>query len=86
MSIQKFFDSMENKCEPVKFEPETGNLANSTAFFSWSQHGRGFGNIYFYFNDEGELHCDNECMSKERIKEILGYMVDQAVFDDEEKS
>ena len=60
------FEDMPNYCEP-----------NAGISFSWGKQDCGFGQFYFYVKD-GVLYCDNECMSKESIKEILGFMVDNS--------
>lgn len=85
MSIQDLFNNLDDICEPVSLTDE--EMVDGTALFSWSKKGYGFGMLYFYFkeDDNGKkvLHCDNEYMSKERVKEILCNMVDNAVFGDE---
>ena len=47
--------------------------------FRWNVEKVGFGEISFYYKD-GKLECNNECMSKEFIKEILCDFVDRAEF------
>ena len=42
----------------------------------------GFGQLYFYTDDEGVLHCDSETMGKEFVKRMLCQMVDDAKFHD----
>jgi len=47
----------------------------------WAREGVGFGEIVFYY-DEGELMCENECMSADFIKKVLCDLVDDAKFTD----
>ncbi len=71
MSIQDFLDSCGD-----------GIDLHDSFTISWSMKGVGFGQYRFYNDDEGQLHIDNECMSKESIKRVLEIMVDNAVLDD----
>lgn len=48
---------------------------------SWSVKNIGWGVFYFY-NKDGKLHCSNETMSKEFIKEILCKMIDDCELDE----
>lgn len=48
----------------------------------WAVNDVGFGQFYFYEKD-GKIHCDNECMSKEFIKKVLNDMIDDCILDDE---
>ena len=71
MSIQDFLDNCENKItipQPI--------------YFQFSVKGFGFGELYFHEKD-GIIKCENECMSKDRIKQILSQMVDECVLVDE---
>ena len=71
MSLTDFFEKFEDSCEP-----------NETATFSWSAKGHGFGQVYFYVDKkDGYVHCNNEIMSREFIKEMLCIMVDNCVLD-----
>ena len=71
MSVQELFDSMEDSCAVV-----------DTATFNWSLKGKGFGQLYFYTDEDGKTHCNNECMSNESIKKILNTLVDTCVMHD----
>jgi hypothetical protein len=51
----------------------------------WAMRGFGFGELTFWMED-GKLHCDNECMSRETVKKILCLMADQAVLRDDPKA
>lgn len=70
MSLENFFNSFTDSCEP-----------NGHAEFNWSAKGRGFGSMYFYMDKDGYVHCENEIMSREFIKEMLCKMVDNCVLD-----
>lgn len=85
------FEKLDDVCEPVSYAEEENehgfhDMECGNVLFSWSKKGFGFGQLYFYFKDDEEgnkvLHCSNECMSKETVKEILCSMVDNAEFDD----
>lgn len=71
MSLDNFFNSLEDRCEPAGF-----------ADYKWSAKGRGFGGFYFYVDKkDGYVHCDNEIMSREFLKDMLCKMVDNCVLD-----
>lgn len=72
MSIQDFLDKCENKI-----------TLHESVHIGFSVKGFGFGELQFYETDDGIIHCNNECMSKERIKQILSLMVDECVLADE---
>jgi hypothetical protein len=50
----------------------------------WTAKGTGFGSFTFYSVD-GELHCQNEMMSKEFIQIMLCLLVEKAILDDSEE-
>ena len=65
------FDKFEDSCSP-----DIGR----TAHFRWSAKGFGFGELYFYVDKkDGYVHCDNELMGREFIKDMLCHMVDNCV-------
>jgi len=71
MSLKNFFDSFDDTCTP-----------HHRAGFNWSAKGRGFGQMYFHFDKEdGYVHCDNELMNREFLKEMLCKMIDNCVLD-----
>jgi len=72
MGIQDILDKCENKID-----------LNEPIYLSFSVNGFGFGELYFYQTDDDVIHCANECMSKDRIKQILSQMVDECILDDE---
>lgn len=79
MSLEQFFESMEDSCVPVTYTEE--GMDDSSVIFAWSATGVGFGSIQFYVKD-GVLRCENECMGKEFIKRMLCNMVDDAEMND----
>jgi len=64
---------MINKCKP--------HIRAPRVILQWTKENFGFGELYFYLKD-GQVHCDNECMDKDTIKEILCSMVDICILDD----
>ena len=50
--------------------------------YEWSKEGVGFGTFYFWYDENNNLHCANEFMSKDFIKEMLCAMVDSCILDD----
>ena len=74
--IKNYLEACPNKAFPMDL--------NSIAI-QWSKAGIGFGLFTFYVKDGSDkLHCDNETMSREFVKEMLCLMVDQSEFDDVE--
>jgi len=72
MSLKNFFESFNDSCEPLR-----------TTTFSWSKKGCGFGQMYFYLDKEdGYVHCGNEIMSRQFLKDMLCKMVDNCVLDE----
>ena len=61
--------------------PDNEEEAKTPIQFCWGMNGFGWGTTTFYY-ENGVLKCDNECMSKEMIKQLLCAFVDRAVFDD----
>jgi hypothetical protein len=47
----------------------------------WSVKGRGFGEYAFYKAGD-KLMCDNECDSKQAVKDVLCMLVDSVEFED----
>lgn len=80
MSVQDFLNSFEDTCGPT--EPTEEGLEPSSVHLSWSAKGVGFGSFYFFYKD-GQLYCENECMGKGFIKEMLNKMVDDCLLMDE---
>jgi hypothetical protein len=71
MSMKEMLDNVQDYCEPA------------AAFtIAWGKKGRGWGQLYFYVSADKSVHCSNEMMSKEFIKEILCKMVDDMKLDD----
>ena len=57
----------------------TKSYNNEAVCIQWGREEIGFGEITFYYKN-GKLMCDNECMSKDFIKQILSDFVDEAEF------
>ena len=49
MSLEDFFNGMENTCVPIAVGDESTNGMSipGTAYFAWSKKGIGFGQLYF---------------------------------------
>jgi hypothetical protein len=77
--------NLETKKFLKKFEKDHGFIPQPRRFpvisISWSERGKGFGE-YQFWQDGDQIHCANECDSKETIKRVLCQMVDQAILDD----
>jgi len=56
---------------------ETEKLINNPFKILWSVKKFGFGEFAFYEDEQGELYCDNEYMSKDFIKKCLTAFVDK---------
>jgi hypothetical protein len=72
-------------CGP--FKPiEIGSIHMASAYFDWSWRGIGFGQLSFS-SKNGKITCMNECMSRERVRELLrafaDHIADNCVLDDE---
>ena len=59
--------------------PDTEEGQQTSIQFSWGIEDFGFGTTTFYYKD-GVLKCDNETMSKDKIKQLLCAFVDKAEF------
>lgn len=59
--------------------PDTEEGEQSPIQFIWGVEDFGFGTTTFYYKD-GVLKCDNETMSKDKIKQLLCAFVDIAEF------
>jgi hypothetical protein len=73
--MAEIFDKLPNS---VSFE-----IYNEHFIVSWSVKGRGFGEYSFYV-EGGKLMCDNECDSRQAVKDVLCMLVDSAKFTDKE--
>jgi len=71
-ALKKFKEQYGFELKPSLYCPVT---------IKWSMKNFGFGELVFWVQN-GRVHCDNERMSRERVKKILCTMVDQAVMKD----
>jgi hypothetical protein len=58
----------------IDIEPLQTNI-----YFNWGEIGRGFGQLSVRMTEEGELHCMNELMGKERCRKLLHAYIDHVV-------
>lgn len=74
--------SYNSKCPVIEiegpFKPiEITGIHSASAYFDWSWAGRGFGQLSFSFDREtGKITCNNECMSRESVRELLHAFAD----------
>ena len=48
------------------------SLIDTFLYFNWSMEGVGFGQLSVeYDRDLDKITCDNECMSREKVRKIL---------------
>ncbi len=72
MSLETFFEQFKDTCVPTE-----------GVDFQWSAKGIGFGGMYFYLDKkDGYVHCSNESMSRQFLKDMLCKMVDNCVLDE----
>jgi hypothetical protein len=71
MNIQQFLDSC----------PAAIDIDDDFILY-WSEPGIGFGEFVFYKDEDGNIHCDSETMSKEFLKKIFARFIDEVIFDD----
>lgn len=69
-SLTAWFRQMEDDVSDVKCS------------MNWTVKDVGFGQFYFYYDDQGKLHISSETMGPNFVKKVLGTMVDSAIFDD----
>jgi hypothetical protein len=73
VALDGAWDSTMGTAEDVRKRKFAGGFS-----VAWSVKGIGYGEFSFWVKD-GKLRCDNECMSKDFIKLILGKLVDDAI-------
>lgn len=71
--------------DPIEKNGELIHERLSVADFAWVVKQFGFGHIVFYYDENEVLRCDNECMNKDFIKQILCAFVDKAILDSDRK-
>lgn len=81
--------SMEERLKVMSENPpKIDSVHHGYAYFDWAWKGCGFGQLDFRVNrKEGTIHIANECMSRERVREILvafaNHIADVGILDDE---
>lgn len=68
------FEGLENVAVPAP------TWKKNTFVIRWSKTGYGFGELVLMIGEDGRCVIDDECSSRETVKEILGYLVDGAKF------
>lgn len=61
-------------------EVKVTGIAASCFRIAWATESAGFGSVTFYL-DEGNLHCDNEAMSRRFLKDVMSKLIDTATLD-----
>lgn len=80
-------EAMDPLCSHVDglvlpYEIEAEAFAPFGGTVSWAANYVGFGQLVFRTDGQGRVHCDNECMSREFIKQVLCKLVDDMVLED----
>lgn len=81
-ALASMFDPEQEHKEGSKYEfthvtmSEVIEQSQPGILFNWGAKGVGFGQVALVHHD-GELYIDDECMSKEFIKEMFGHLVDE---------
>lgn len=58
-----------------------GKRGNDGGFnVAWRTKSAGFGHATFYLK-KGQLHCDNECMSREFLKSVMCALLEKTILD-----
>ena len=60
-------------------KPRVYDIHNASIYFNWGWDGIGFGELWVGKSKEGQLVIDDECMGKERTRELLYALVDKLV-------
>ena len=70
------------QCKVIEIEGphkpiEIGGIHHANVYFDWVWAGRGFGQLSFSMNREtGVITCNNECMSRDSVRQILRALAD----------
>lgn len=70
-SIEEFMQGLDNY---VELEPDAVN-SETQLILNWGRKGFGFGMLSF-FDRDGVIECDNECMSRESCRAFLQAFID----------
>lgn len=67
---------------PTRFVHVSPSVTKHGVNVSWEAEYMGHGQLNMYFAEDGKLHCQNDNMNKEFIKEVFAHMVDNLTLDD----
>ena len=67
--------------DQITFLRIDGFLNQNGFVLEWSKEGTGFGNIYFRNTEDGKIKITTEYMSKEFVKEIVDFMLENAEYE-----
>ena len=48
-------------------------------YFNWARKNLGFGQLSFHRTEDGQIVCNNECLSRKTVKEIMHEFVERLV-------
>lgn len=72
-------DDAWNSAEGQDREPGEGEIG---FVIRWQTAGAGFGETTFYMGRDGQMRCDNECMSRGFIGQVLRKFLEGVEMDD----
>ena len=89
--LQALFDQMPDSISLVYGRTEglpgdedfEARAKKVVAVFAFSMKGYGFGELTFVTDQTGQTYIDTECSSREKVKEMLCWLVDHAIIDHE---
>ena len=55
----------------TKNKMEIDDIMQANLYVNWGKVGGGFGQLSVWHDSDGKLFCNNECMSRNRVREIL---------------
>jgi len=76
--LQPILDEFETHTEITFCGKSCSEFTNGVFEISWSEKGRGFGTYTFFQEKQsGNWMIDNECDSREAIKEVICRLIDK---------
>lgn len=76
--LQPILDNFETLTQITFCGKSSSEFRNGVFEISWSAKGRGFGTYTFFQNKQsGKWMIDNECDSREAIKEVMCRLIDE---------